>query len=317
MRDSLITVFGGSGFLGRHLVRRLADRGARINVAVRDPEAALYLKPMGAVGQVTPVAANLRNAQSVTRAVAGADAVVNLVGILYQHGAQRFDAVHAVGAERVAEAAAEAGASRLVQISAVGADPKSPSKYARSKAAGEAAVKVAFPQATIVRPSILFGPEDDFFNRFGALVRFTPVLPLIGGGKTLFQPVYVGDVAEAIAVMLERPETAGQTYELGGPRRYSFAELMQRVLKETGRRRLLAPVPFGIAKLQAAFLQMSPMPPLLTIDQVKLLQRDNVVAEGALGLAELGITPTPLDAVLPTYMARYRRGGSKIVPRFG
>ena len=308
MRDSLVTVFGGSGFLGRYLVRRLAAAGARINVAVRDPEAALYLKPMGAVGQISLMAANLRHPPSVAAAVEGADAVVNLVGILYQRGRQRFGDIHAGGAGLVAQAAARAGASRLVHLSALAADPQAEAEYARSKAAGEAAVIAAFPGANIVRPSIVFGPEDNFFNLFGMLARYTPVLPLIGGGHTRFQPVYVGDVAEALAAILADPDRAGEIHELGGPRVYSFAELMGIVLRETGRRRLLVPVPFALAMVQAAFLQLLPVP-LLTVDQVRLLKSDTVVAEDALGLADLGIRPTPVDGVLPTYMYRHRRGG--------
>jgi len=305
-----ITVFGGSGFLGRHLVKRLAEGGAALRVAVRYPEAASFLKPMGEVGQIVPLQANLRDEASVARAVAGADAVVNLVGILYQRGAQRFQAVHAEGAARAARAAAEAGAKRFVQVSAIGADAASPAQYGRTKAAGEAAVAEAFAGATIVRPSIVFGPEDDFFNRFAALARVLPALPLIGFGRTRFQPVYVGDVAEAIARILDDPATAGRTYELGGPRVYSFADLMALVLRETGRRRLLVPLPYALAKLQASFLELLPVPPL-TRDQVELLKRDNVVAEGALGLSDLGVEPTAVDAILPTYLARYRRRGAR------
>ena len=313
MRDSLVTVFGGSGFLGRHLVARLAEAGARITVAVRDPEAASFLKPMGAVGQIVPVQANLRHPPSIARAVEGAAAVVNLVGILYQRGRQRFAAIHARGAELVAQAAASADAGRLIQISAIGADPEAAAEYGRSKAAGEQASRAAFPSATVVRPSIVFGPEDDFFNRFGALARYTPVLPLIGGGATRFQPVYVGDLAAAMVAILNDPATAGRTYELAGPRVYSFRELMQIVMRETGRRRLLVPLPFEIASLQAALLQLLPVPPL-TVDQVKMLRSDNVAAEGTLGLADLGIEPTPVDGILSTYMFRYRRGGAQTSP---
>ncbi len=313
MRDSLVTVFGGSGFLGRHLVARLAEAGARVTVAVRDPEAASFLKPMGAVGQIVPVQANLRHPPSIARAVEGAAAVVNLVGILYQRGRQRFAAIHARGAELVAKAAASADAGRLIQISAIGADPEAAAEYGRSKAAGEQASRAAFPSATVVRPSIVFGPEDDFFNRFGALARYTPVLPLIGGGATRFQPVYVGDLAAAMVALLNDPATAGRTYELAGPRVYSFRELMQIVMRETGRRRLLVPLPFEIASLQAAFLQLLPVPPL-TVDQVKMLRSDNVAAEGTLGLADLGIEPTPVDGILSSYMFRYRRGGAQTSP---
>jgi NADH dehydrogenase len=306
-----ITVFGGSGFLGRHLVRRLAQAGVRVRVAVRDPEAAAFLKPMGGVGQVVPVQANIRDEASVARAVEGAEAVVNTVGILSQWGRQRFDAVHEGGAGQVARAARAAGATRLVHVSAIGADADSSSAYARSKAAGEVAVREAFAGATITRPSVIFGPEDSFFNLFGALLPFTPVLPLIGGGGTRFQPVYVGDVAEAMVRMLARPATAGQTFELGGPRIYTFKELMQLVLEVTGRRRFLVPVPFAVAKFEATFLQLWPAP-LLTRDQVELLRHDTVVAEDGPGFEVLGIEPLAAEAVLASYMHRYRRAGKPV-----
>ena len=312
MRDRLVTVFGGSGFLGRHLVRRLAARGARITVAVRDPVAAAFLKPMGDVGQITPVAANIREPGSVDRAVAGADAVVNLVGILYESGPQRFGAVQARGAATVAAAARAAGARRLVQVSAIGADPQSPSLYAQSKAAGEAAAAQAFSGATIVRPAIVVGPEDGFFNRFGALARVLPVLPLIGGGLTRMQPVFVGDVAEAMTRILADPATAGETYELGGPRVYTFKELLELVLRETDRKRLLVPLPFAVAKFEAVFLQLLPKP-LLTVDQVRLLERDTVVAPDAKGFAALGITPQPIGPIAAEVVARYRRPGARAV----
>ena len=311
-----VTVFGGSGFIGRYLVKRLAARGARVRVAVRDPEAAAFLKPMGDVGQVAPVATNIRNAASVARAVDGADAVVNCVGILFERGRQRFDAVHGAGAARIAEVAAAAGVERLVQVSAIGADLESSSAYARSKAAGEAAVLDAFPSASVLRPSVVFGPEDDFFNRFGALATILPALPLIGGGETRFQPVYVGDVADAIVAVLDSAEAAGKTYELGGPRVYTFKELMQVVLEQTGRRRLLLPLPFGLAKFEAAFLQLLPTPPL-TMDQVELLKSDNVVSADTPGLGDLGITPTSVDAIVPSYLFRYRRGGRLVPSRLG
>ncbi len=310
MAARLVTVFGGSGFLGRHLVRRLAQSGARVRVAVRDVEAANFLKPMGDVGQIVPVQANLRHGPSVARAVERAQAVVNLVGILYQFGPQRFAAVHAQGAGRVAGAAAEAGAERFVQVSAIGADADSPAEYARSKAAGEVAVREAYPEATIVRPSVIFGPEDGFFNRFAALARLTPVLPLIGGGETRFQPVYVGDVAAALMRILDDPDTAGQTFELGGPAIYSLRQVMELVLEQIGRERLLLAVPFPLAMLKARFLELLPVPPL-TRDQVKLLMRDSVVAEGARTLEDLGLTPTAVETILPSYLDRYRRGGWK------
>lgn len=306
MAARLITVFGGSGFIGRYLVQRLARRGWQIRVAVRHPAQALFLKPLGDVGQITPVPASLRHEGSIRAAVAGSDAVVNLVGILYQRGRQGFAEIHAEGARRVAEAARAAGAERLVQMSALGADPSSPSDYARSKAAGEAAAAAAFPGASIVRPSVVFGPEDGFFNRFAALARYSPVLPLIGGGYTRFQPVYVGDVADALLRIVEDPACAGRTYELGGPQVYSFRELMELTLETTCRDRWLIPVPFWLASLQATFLGLLPSPPL-TRDQVRLLQRDNVVSPGAPGLAELGIAPTAAEVIIPTYLDIYRR----------
>ena len=310
MAARLVTVFGGSGFLGRHVVRRLAQSGARVRVAVRDTEAAMFLKPMGDVGQVVPVQANVRNEPSVGRAVEGADSVINLVGILYESGPQRFASVHGEGAGRAARAAAEAGAERFVQVSAIGADPDSPAQYARSKAAGEAAVREACPGATIVRPSVVFGPEDGFFNRFAALARLLPVLPLIGGGRTRFQPVYVGDVAAALTRILDEPDTAGKTFELGGPRIYSLRQVMELVLREIDRKRVLLPLPFAVAMVQGLFFELLPVPPL-TRDQVRLLMRDNVVSEGALTLADLGLEPTSVEAILPTYLGRYRRGGWK------
>jgi len=305
MARGLVTVFGGSGFIGRYVVQHLARAGWQVRVAVRRPNAALFLKTSGDVGQVTPVAANIRDDASVAAAVAGADAVVNLVGILYQSGKQSFDAVQTKGAARLAAAAKAAGARRFVQISAIGADPSSDSLYARSKAEGEQAVKLAFPGATILRPSIVFGPEDDFFNRFARLAMMSPALPLIGGGHTKFQPVFVGDVAAAVETALENAGTEGKTYELGGPRVYTFRALMEMLLKEIGRCRLLLPLPFALASLKAAFLQLLPIPPL-TVDQVRMLKRDNVVTGSVAGLGELGITPTTLESVLPGYLDQYR-----------
>ncbi len=313
MAARLVTVFGGSGFLGRYVVAELAKRGYLVRVAVRRPEAALFLKPAGDVGQITPVAANLRNTRSVETAVAGAWGAINLVGLLYERGRQRYAAVHVEGARRAAAAAKAAGAERFIQVSAIGADPNAPAAYARTKAAGEAAVLDAFPDATIIRPSILFGPEDDFFNRFAAMARFLPALPLIGGGHTRFQPVYVGDVAAAIAGAIENPATRTRTYELGGPKTLTFKQLLELMLKEIGRRRLLLPLPFPIARLEAAFLELLPVPPL-TRDQVRLLERDNVVTHGALTLADLGVTATALELILPTYLARFRPGGRHARP---
>jgi NADH dehydrogenase len=308
MAEKLATVFGGAGFIGRYVVQRLARAGWRIRVPARNPDSALFLKPLGDVGQIVPMAANIRNELSVRRAIEGAGAVFNLVGILSERGRQSFDAVHREGAERIARIAAEMGAARLLHISALGADPQSPSKYARSKAAGEAAVRAAFPGATLFRPSIVFGPEDDFFNRFARLTRLLPALPLIGGGKTRFQPVYVGDVAEALAAALADPRTMGQIFELGGPQTYSFRQLMEILLAAVGRKRWLVPVPFPVATAQGAVLSLLPNPPL-TRDQVKLLRRDNVVSGLFPGLIELGVRPTALEAVIPTYLDRFRPGG--------
>lgn len=307
-RPRLITVFGGTGFIGRHLVRRLASRGERVRVAVRHPEVGLFLKTLGEVGQIDLAAANLRDADSVTRAVEGADAVVNCVGILFQSGRQRFAKIHGEGAGLVARAAAAAGAGAMVHVSAIGADAGSPAAYARTKAAGEAAVMAAFPSAAILRPSVVFGPEDQFFNRFAALARISPALPLIGGGKTRFQPVYVGDVAAAIVAALNDPAAAGKIFELGGPRVYTFRDLMRIVLRETGRRRLLLRLPFALAMIQGLFLELLPTPPL-TRDQVRLLRRDNVADPARPGLRELGIDPTPVEGMVETYLARFRRGG--------
>ena len=310
MKRGLVTVFGGSGFIGRYVVRRLAHDGWEVRVAVRRPDQALFLKTAGHIGQVTPVAANIRDTASVRAAVAGADRVVNLVGILFEAGPQRFDAVQAEGAGRVAEAAAAANVAGLVHVSAIGADPNSAAAYARSKAAGEAAVRKAFPAATIFRPSIVFGPEDQFFNRFAAMAVVSPILPLIGGGTTRFQPVYVLDVAEAVTRAIDDPALAGKTFELGGPRIYSFRELLQLTLAEIGRKRMLLTLPFPLAALQGALLQSIPfMRPALTTDQVKLLKRDNVVGSQAAGFKELGMVPTALEPILPTYLDRYRPQG--------
>ena len=314
MTLDLVTVFGASGFIGRHLVRRLAADGVRIRAAVRYPQRALFLTPMGDVGQIVPVAANLRDDATVRAALEGADAVVNLVGVLQQSGRQTFEALHDKGAGRAARLAREAGVARFIQISAIGADSTSGSKYARSKAEGEAVVRKEFPEATIMRPSLVFGPEDQLFNRFALLARFLPVLPVFGrglsdAGSTRFQPVYVGDVAEAIRRVLSDPAAAGKTYELGGPQVFTYREIMELVLRYTGRHRLLVPVPFRLARMQATFLQLLPNAPV-TRDQMKLLEADNVVSEDAAGLSDLGIEPTPVDAVVPSYLERHRRPGA-------
>jgi NADH dehydrogenase len=309
--ETLVTVFGGSGFLGRHVVRALAGRGYRIRVASRRPELCGYLRPMGRVGQINAVQANLRYPDSVAAALQGADAVVNLVGILFEGGRQRFDAVHSAGAETIARAAKAVGAP-LVHVSAIGADAEAPSLYAQSKAEGERLVLAAHDGATIVRPALLFGPEDDFFNRFAALARLAPALPLPGGGLTRMQPVFAGDVGEAIAKAVDGDLTPGRIYEFGGPDVHTFKELMQFVLSTIERRRLLVPVPFPLMKLQASVLQYLPKPPI-TPDQVELLKRDNVVSESAKHdgrtLEGLGITPEPIEAIVPTYLWRFRKTG--------
>jgi uncharacterized protein YbjT (DUF2867 family) len=309
--ETLITIYGGSGFLGRHLVRALAKRDYRIRVAVRRPELAGHLQPLGKVGQINAVQANIRNAASVEAAARDAHMLINLVGILFERGRQRFEAVHTVGAEQVALAANAHGA-RLVHVSAIGADENSPSHYARSKAMAEKLVLSAQPTAMIMRPSIIFGPEDDFFNRFAALARVSPALPLIGGGHTKFQPVFVGDVAAAITEAVAGNAKPGIIYELGGPEVRTFKELMQFVLRTIERKRLLVPLPFFVAKLQAAFLQFAPTP-MLTPDQVELLRVDNVVSDAAKGgdrtLQALGIEPEPIEAIVPSYLWRFRKTG--------
>ena len=314
--DKLVTVFGGSGFLGRHVVRALCKRGYRVRVAVRRPDLAGHLQPLGRVGQIHAVAANLRYPGSVEAAARDADIVINLVGILFEHGRQRFDAVHAFGAEAVALAAGAFGA-QLIHVSAIGADPDSPSRYGRSKAMGEKLALAAMPSATILRPSILFGPEDDFFNKFAALARIAPALPLVGGGNNRFQPVFAGDVAAAVLAAIDRPQTGGAIYELGGLEVMSFKALMQYVLATIERRRLLVPIPFGLARMMAAFLQLPTKvvgtKPLLTQDQVDLLLRHNVVSEEAKNagrtLAGLGIEPVAMGAIVPTYLWRFRKSG--------
>lgn len=307
----LVTVFGGSGFVGSQVVRALARQGLRVRVAVRQPHLAGDLRLNGDVGQIEIVQANVRNAASVQRALQGADAAINLVSTLYEHGRQKFQTLNVMGAKTVAEAARAAGVARLVQMSALGADEASPSKYARTKALGEAAAREAFPGAVVIRPSVVFGPEDDFFNRFANMATLAPALPLIGGGRTKLQPVFVGDVAKAVARAAVDPDCAGRTYELGGPNVYSFRELMELVLAETGRSRALIPLPFPIAGLIGSVCELGAglVPPPITADQVELLKADNVVSGQAPGLAELGIAPTAVEGVLPTYLYRFRKGG--------
>jgi NADH dehydrogenase len=303
-----VAILGGSGFIGRYIVKRLAERGDVVAVGGRYAAQAKFLKLKGDVGQVGLINVAIDDERLLPALLAGNDTVINCAGILRESGRQRFDLVHHTAPARLARLAREARAARFIHVSAIGADPRASSAYARSKAAGEQAVRDAFPTATILRPSIVFGPEDQFFNRFAALAVVSPVLPLIGGGLTRFQPVYVGDVADAAVRCIDDPASAGRTYELGGPKVYTFRALMELLLEEIRRKRLLIDIPFGIASLQARVMAILPNPPL-TPDQVELLKRDNVVSAGALTLATLGITPTAVEAILPTYLDRFRRGG--------
>jgi uncharacterized protein YbjT (DUF2867 family) len=309
----LITILGGSGFLGRYVARRMAQAGWRVRVATRRPNQAMFVRTYGVVGQVEPVLCNIRDDESVRAAVAGAEAVVNCVGTFDTSGKNSFDAIHIEGAGRLARLAAEAGVERFVQISAIGADPQSDSAYGRSKAAGEAAVLEVFPGAVILRPSVMFGPEDKFFNRFAGMTRLSPFLP-IAGANTLFQPVYVDDVAKAAAMAAEG-EAAPGIYELGGPDVRSFRELMDGMLAVIRRRRVILPLPWFMARFMAWWFDLGKsvtlgiLPSLLTRDQVRQLRRDNVVSDGAMGFADLGIAPVPMELVLPNYLWRFRRTG--------
>ncbi|MEO5323064.1 complex I NDUFA9 subunit family protein [Mesorhizobium sp. CC13] len=307
----LVTVFGGSGFIGRHVVRALAKRGYLVRVACRRPDLAYHLQPLGNVGQIQPVQANLRMRWSVDRAVQGAAHVVNLVGILHESGRQRFSTVQEFGARAVAEAARAAGAT-LTHVSALGANANSASLYAQTKARGEKAVHDTLPDAVIYRPSIVFGPEDTFFNRFANMARFSPVLPLIGGGETRFQPIYVGDVAEAVARAVDGKVKGGTIYELGGPQVLSFRQCMEEMLEVIDRKRTMVAVPWWAANLQASILGLLPNP-LLTKDQVILLRSDNVVSKAAQDegrtIAAVGIAPKTTASILPSYLWRYRAAG--------
>lgn len=312
MTDRSITVFGASGFIGRYVVRALARRGLRVLAAVRNPAAAHFLRPLGNVGQVQVLQTNVRVPSTIERALDGAWGAINLVGILREGGPQRFHALHVHAAGTIAALSRAAGVQSLVHVSALGADRNSPSIYARTKAQGEAAVRAAFPGAVVVRPSIVFGPEDEFFNRFAGMARLSPALPLFGGGRTRFQPIFAGDVGEAIARLLVDPAHAGKTFELGGPRVYTFRELMEEILRVTERKRLLVPLPLAAANAVAAAFWLIPsfvMNPLITFDQVKLLKADNVVHEGMPGLSELGIAPRTLELELPAYLWRFRKTG--------
>ncbi len=307
----IVTIFGGSGFVGRYVAQAMARRGWRVRVAVRRPNEALFVKPYGVVGQVAPIQVNIRDEVSCRRAIEGATAVVYAVGVLFESGRNTFAATQAQGPGMVARLAAEAGVARFALISAIGADAASPSAYARTKAAGEAAVRAAFPQAVVLRPSIVFGAEDQFFNRFAAMARLSPVIPVVGAA-TRFQPVYVDDVAQAVAKACVGEAEAGATYELGGPRAASFRELLELMLRVIRRKRMIVEIPLAIARLQGrvfGLLAHVGMTPPLTRDQVLLLARDNVVAEGAKGLNDLGIAPTAMEAVLESYLYSYRPYG--------
>jgi uncharacterized protein YbjT (DUF2867 family) len=309
--QNLVTVFGGSGFIGTQAVRYLAKLGWRVRVAVRNPNLAYKMRLLGDVGQIDVVQANLRNSPSLERALDGAVASLNMVGVGRETGRQGFQAVHMMGARNVAEAARAMGVRRVVQVSALGANPGSSSRYLRTKAEGEAAVREIFADAVVARPSIVFGPGDGFFNKFAGMAQFSPALPLIGGGQTRFQPVFVGDVGQALARMVVSDAAAGQTYELGGPAVFTFRELMEKMLAETGQRRLLVPLPFPAAAALGSLFDLIAglIPPPVTADQVEALRADNVVSGQHPGLAELGLTPTTLEAILPTYLYAYRKGG--------
>jgi len=312
MNKGLVTVFGGSGFLGKHVVRALVARGYRVRIAMRRPHTGMDLKVIGGVGQVQLMQANLRYEESVIRAVEGADAVINLVAVLYEQGQQSFDALHVKGAKTLAQSVAAAGIKNFVHVSAIGADAESESDYARTKGESEALIRDHVPTADIMRPSIIFGTEDEFFNRFAAMAQLAPALPLIGGGQTKFQPVYVADVAAAIAMSIENG-ASGKTYELGGPRTYSFKELLQYMLEVIAKKRFLVPVPwFGANMLGAIGEITGSLPfvaPFLTRDQVKNLKMDNIVNPDALSFDDLGIVPETVEAIVPTYLVKYRKYG--------
>lgn len=304
----VVTIFGGTGFIGRHLVQALARRGIVVRVATRDVTRVLREKTAGAVGQVVPMRCNPNDAASVAGVIAGADAVINLIGILYEKGKNKFQRVHVEAAENIARATAQAGITNFVHVSALGADINSESRYAQSKAEGENAVRAAHGDAVIFRPSVVFGPEDDFLNRFARMAVWSPALPLIGGGKNKFQPVYVGDIVQAVMTALDNPATHGQTYELGGPAVYSFEQILNFIMRETGRPRALCPLPYDVANFIAAVMEILPRP-MLTRDQILLLKKDNLVGGRAQNLQSLGITPTAMEAIAPAYLSAYRAGG--------
>ena len=302
-QSKIVTIFGGSGFVGSYIAAALAKAGYRVQIISRTPERGSWVKTTAAAGEVVLRQGNIRDEASLRSLIRGSDVVVNAIGILYQSGKQTFSNVHVLGAEQLAKAAKAEKVSQFIQLSALGVDKAVSSLYARSKLQGEKAVTAAFPGATILRPSVVFGAEDAFLNKFARFAQLSPVLPLIGGGKTKFQPVYVGDIAEAVVAIVGKPEAQGKTYQLGGPRTYSFKEILQFILHVIDRKNFLLPIPFFLAKIKGAILQLLPMP-LLTLDQVRLLQYDNVV-EGTNGFKQLGIVPREMEQVVPAYLARY------------
>ena len=304
-KSPAITVFGGTGFLGRAIIPLLVAEGYQIRVPSRNIGQANALKVMGSIGQIVPVPINWQNPDQWARIMDGSSAVINLLGILFQNHRQRFDVIHHQIPAQLAKAVAKVGVSRFVHVSAIGADPKSASAYGQSKGLGEQAVLENFPAATILRPSVVFGPDDDFFNRFGAMMLNAPMLPLIGGGQTLFQPVYVGDVARAVQAVLHDAASQGQIYYLGGPEQWSFEQILQYLLENTGHHRALVTLPWGVANFLAAIFEKLPNPPL-TRDQILLLRQDNIVPPGVKTLADLGIPPTAIEAIVPSYLKRFR-----------
>lgn len=306
MGNRIVTVVGGTGFIGQYIVKLLAERGYIIRVVARNPDSALHLKTAGDPGQVVLMKGNLATPESLQATLPGSWAVINLVGILFESSRQNFSTLHAVGAEKLSQMARAAGTQRFVHMSSLGVDKQVKSKYARTKAMGEKTVRAAFPEATILRPSVVFGAEDNFYNNFANMATFSPALPLIGGGMTRFQPVYVMDVARAVLAALENPEAMGETYELGGPRTYSFRDVLAYICSVTGRRPILMNLPFGFMRFAATFTEFLPKPPL-TRDQVTLLEMDNIVSPGAKTFADLGIIPTAVEAVVPGYLKRFAR----------
>ncbi|TNE38547.1 MAG: complex I NDUFA9 subunit family protein [Alphaproteobacteria bacterium] len=309
MPDHLITIFGGTGFIGRHLVGRLAAKGYQIRLAARDPESATALMTQGNVGQIVGMKTNVRNQASVERAIAGAHIVINLVGVLFERGAQNFGQLHVDAAERIARAAKAAGAAQLIHMSALGASREHAAGYARSKAVGEELARAEFPGATVLRPSVVFGNDDEFFNRFARILSIAPAFPIVDGGKNKMQPVWVEDLANAIVRIIENADYQGKTYEFAGPDVLSFREIIEKVLAFTGRKCLLLPAPSGAMSIAAAFMSLAPGRPLLTPDQIKLLKTDNVATGSEPGLTDLGIAPSRIDAIVPQYLRRYKRGG--------